>query len=134
MHWLVLIMGSYRTNVAFTAPATVSTPHLVIGNVSFAVNDTGILYIKWNNGTGMFRYIHDSVTTGGTAGTVVGTSTAGINPTTWVTLTGQPAMVANAAAKWMYIVNDVTGESYQVFIGCKNFATKLYYIRVHYYQ
>ena len=128
-------MGSYRTNVSFTAPATVTTPHLVIGNVSFAVNDTGILYIKWNNGTGLFRYICNSLTTGAlTNGSVVGTSTAGINPSTWVNLTGQPAMVANAGAKWMYIVNDVTGESYQVFIGCINFTKKSYYIRVHYYQ
>ena len=126
-------MGSYRTNVSFTAPAIVSDPHLVIGNVSFAVNDTGILYIKWNNGTGSFRYIHDSLTTGASPGTVVGNAVV-VNPSTWVTLTGQPAMVANAGAKWMYIVNDVTGESYQVFIGCKNFTSKLYYIRVHYYQ
>ena len=133
MHWSVLIMGSYRTNV-FTAPATVTTPHLVIGNVSFAVNDTGILYIKWNNGKGLFRYICDSLTTGGSPGSIVGTSTADINPSTWVTLTGQSAMIGNAGAKWMYIVNDVTNESYQVFIGCKNFASKLYYIRVHYYQ
>ena len=126
-------MGSYRTNV-FTAPATVTTPHIIIGNVSFAVNDTGTLSIKWNNGTGVFRHVFDSVTSGTVAGTVAGTSTAAINPTTWVALTGQPAMVANSGAKWMYIVNDVTSESYQVFIGCKNFTTKSYYMRVHYYQ
>ena len=133
MHWLVLIMGSYRTKV-FTAPATVTTPHIVIGNVSFAVSDTGTLSIKWNNGTGVFRHVFDSVTSGAVAGTVAGTSTAAINPTTWVALTGQPAMIANGGAKWMYIVNDITSESYQVFIGCKNFATKSYYMRVHYYQ
>ena len=90
--------------------------------------------MKWNNGSGVFRHILDSVTVGGTAGAVGGNATTGINPTTWVTLAGQVAMTGNGGSKWFYIVNDVTGESYQVFIGCKNFATKSYYMRVHYYQ
>ena len=116
------------------APATVTSPDLIIGNVSFAVNDTGILHIKWNNGTGLFRHILDSVTAGGTAGAVGGTSTSGVNPTTWVALSGQNAITANAGAKWIYMVNDITGESYQIFIGCRSFASKQYYMRVHYYQ
>ena len=134
MHWSVFIMGSYRTNVSFVAPATVTTPALTIGNVSFAVNDTGILYIRWNNGTGIFRHILDSVTVGGATGTVGGTATTGINPTTWIALTGQVAMTGNGGSKWFYIVNDATGESYEVFLSARTFSTKTYYIRVHYYQ
>lgn len=134
MHWSVLVMSSYKTNLSFTAAATVTAAAVTIGNVSFSVDEAGIIYIKWNQGTGIFRYIADAVASNSLVGSVGATSTSAINPTTWTAPSGQSAMSGNAGAKWMYLVNDVTGESYQVFVGCRSFARREFYIRVHYYQ